>query len=887
MNTRNWSIRSKIVAMVAVPIAALLALWIFAITLTVDPALRLLSAQTMVDELVRPGELVVAELQKERRLAVVYLAGHGEVPTMAEQRARTDEAIAGLRRRAADPGVRDAAPALVNAHLDQMLTALEALPSARGFIDRREMDRGGAIGLYNGVIDSGFRLFAAVAVLPDEALSRAARALVELSVAGEVLGRTDALLAGAFTAGRFGPGEYNELLEVIGTQRFLYASAIAELPADGRSAYQRLSEGDDFVALREMEDQLLLNGRNNAPPPVPQGQWQVTYDSVHEQLRQFELGMADDLAERSKPVAFAVLTRLALAGLVGFAAVVTAIVISVRVGRSLVRRLTGLRAAALDLAGARLPDVVGRLRRGEDVDVAAEVPSLEYGTDEIGQLGHAFSEVQRTAVQSAVDEATVRHGLKEVFLNIARRSQTLLHRQLAVLDKMERRATDPAELRDLFLVDHMATRMRRHAEDLVILAGAAPGRGWRNPVPMVDVIRGAISEVEDYARVDLTAVESVSVAGRAVGDVIHLLAELIENATAYSPPQTRVQVTGQLVPNGYAIEIEDRGLGMTPDAIEDANRRLVEPPDFDPARSAQLGLFVVAQLGARHGVQVTLRVSPYGGITAVVLVPADLVVSGATPVPPTAPAGPAIAAAAQPPSTPVAGSRPTPTLPPVPPVPDDGATQEIPRVTAPLPADGPGGELQRRIRTASRLGSLPLRGGAHPTTTAPPVDPTPAPPAAPARSGATPASPGGPARSAAPSEIPVGPDGLPRRIRQGSLAPQLRQPAAPPPAPEPGGRASSLRSPQQVRSIMSALQDGTARGRRDAAVPLGDAPPPGAAPLGDRPRAGAEPAAAPAAPPTTPRAADPPAVVPAPRHAAPADAVPASDGGSTDSGRDV
>jgi len=203
-----------------------------------------------------------------------------------------------------------------------------------------------------------------------------------------------------------------------------------------------------------------------------------------------------------------------------------------------------------------------------------------------------------------------------------------LHRQLALLDRMERRTTDPDELEDLFRVDHLATRMRRHAEDLVILAGATAGRGWRNPVPMIDVIRGAISEVEDYTRVDIQAIQPAATVGHAVGDVIHLLSELLENATSFSPPHTRVHVTGQIVGRGYAIEVEDRGLGMTPEAIDEANRRLADPPDFDPANSARLGLFVVAQLAARTGVKVQLRASPYGGITAVALLPSELVVTG-------------------------------------------------------------------------------------------------------------------------------------------------------------------------------------------------------------------------------------------------------------------
>ncbi|GAB3962509.1 nitrate- and nitrite sensing domain-containing protein [Plantactinospora veratri] len=625
METQNWPIRSKIVALVAVPILALSALWIFATTLTVGPASNLLATQTLLDEVGRPGETLVVELQQERRLSVRQLVDPSTAAVLADQRIRTDRAIAEFRRRTSDTDLRDTTGALLDARIDQLLTAVDALRSGRVFIDRRTVDASGALGLYSGIIDAAFRTFSALNTLPDETLAREARSLTELGRAREVLAQADALLAGVFSAGRFAPGEHAQFVQIVGTQRFLYSAATAELPDADRVAYQQLTEGDAYVRLRRMEDDLIGRGAGGSLP-VDARQWQGSYDSVQRQLRDFELSGADALADRSRPVAAGILVRLGLAGLLGFVAVLLSAVIALRIGRSLVRRLTSLRAAALNMADERLPDVVGRLRRGEEVDVETEAPPLDYGQDEIGQLGQAFSEVQRTAIASAIDEAALRRGLRDVFLNIARRSQTLLHRQLALLDRMERRAAQPDELEDLFRLDHMATRMRRHAEDLVVLAGAAPGRGWRNPVSMVDVIRGAISEVEDYARVDLVTVAPAATAGRAVGDVIHLLAELIENATSFSPPHTRVQVTGQVVANGYAIEIEDRGLGMATEAIEQANRRLADPPDFDPANSARLGLFVVALLGARHGVRVQLRPSPYGGVTAVALIPGDLVV---------------------------------------------------------------------------------------------------------------------------------------------------------------------------------------------------------------------------------------------------------------------
>jgi len=195
-----------------------------------------------------------------------------------------------------------------------------------------------------------------------------------------------------------------------------------------------------------------------------------------------------------------------------------------------------------------------------------------------------------------------------------------------VLDEAERRATDPDVLEDLFKMDHLTTRMRRHAEGLIILSGAPPGRSWSAPVKLIDVMRGAVAEVEDYARVTVSTQSRAALSGSAVTDVIHLLAELIENATTLSPPFTQVRVGGETVAKGFAIEIEDRGLGMSPQKLHELNERLANPQDINPANTEQLGLFVVGQLARRHGISVMLRPSPYGGTTAVMLIPLALLV---------------------------------------------------------------------------------------------------------------------------------------------------------------------------------------------------------------------------------------------------------------------
>jgi signal transduction histidine kinase len=822
----NWSIRSKIIAMITVPLTALFALWVFATVLTVGPAFNLLSARTLQDYVGNPAEVLVSQLQQERRLSVQFLCDPSASPAlMAAQRDATDRAAADFRKAAGGSDAQDAAGTVLRDRIGQLLTAVGQLPGNRGHIDRREMDPIGAQGLYNSMVDDGFEVFQAAGTLNDETIDREVRGLIAVGRAQEYLSRVDSLLAGATVYGRFTDDVRTELVQDVGTARFLLADGVGDLPPASRVAYQKISDGTALSQLNSMMDRLIVQSRSGVLPPVGADTWHPAYVQSSEQLQTFGLDAGRLLSDQATPLAVKILLRLGAAGVLGLVALVVAIIVSLKVGRSIVGRLRRLRAEALEMAGERLPTVVRRLQRGEMVDVEVETPPLEYGRDEIGQLGQAFNDVQRTAVQSAVEEANVRRGINEVFLNIARRSQTLLHRQLALLDKMERRETEPQELEDLYRVDHLATRMRRHAEDLVILAGAAPGRGWRNPVPFVDVIRGAISEVEDYKRIDIRSLESSALLGRAVGDVIHLLAELLENAASYSPPHTRVQVTGQVLPNGYALEIEDRGLGMTHEAVDEANRRLVEPPDFDPADSARLGLFVVAQLANRHGIRVSLRQSAFGGVTAIVLVPGELVVAAAGPA--ALPSGPDKGR-----ERPLVGSGT-----------DDPSrhslaalqwqgTEELRQLTVtgrPVTLNGlatprreaiaPGGEAEAAI-PAQRSGPAPssvadglsAEGLVRRRRARRPADLGSADRAETADAAGVDLSAAAAAlRSRAADPVPVD-DGLPKRVRQASLAPQLRQ--------IPGETADEptvpMRTPEEARTLMSALQLGTTRGRIDA-----------------------------------------------------------------------
>lgn len=811
MNTRDWPIRSKLTALVVAPVTALFALWIFATALTLGPAQSLLSARTLLNEFGRPGEAVVAELQRERRLSVVYLAAEPAEVGLDEQRRHTDEAIAELRRRAAGDALRDATSDLLDVRLDRLLVALDALSAGRGQIDRGEVDRSEVVDLYSEMISSAFRAFAALSALPDPELHREALAVTALGHSRELLGQADAVLAGAIVSGSLAEGEHRKLVQTIINQRFLADSAVADLPAAERSAYQQLTEQAEFRRLDQMQELLIENSADRLP--VVAASWQADYNAVQQAMRDYELDQADGLADRSMPLAVRVFLLLASAGLLGLIAVVVSLVVAVRVGRSLASRLAGLHTV-LERAERQLPELVARMRQGETVDVEREAPSVDFGTDEIGEVGRAFTAVRRTAIRSAEGEVNLRRGLNEVFLNIARRSQGLVHRQLALLDRMERRAENPDELADLFQVDHLAARLRRHAEDLVILAGSAPSRGWRNPVAMVDLIRGALSEVEAYMRVDIGGVQPAGLVGRTVGDLIHLLAELIENATRFSPPGTRVQVAGVRRGDGYIFEITDQGLGMSTEALADANSLLASSPEFDPTRTDRLGLFVVARLAARHGVGVRLRRSTSAGLTAVVRIPDELVAEEPLPAG-LAPGeqewlGVPAARWATPGRLPT-GSEPL-VLADRPSVPTARESAVVDAGPAPPEVAGEIDGLPRRVRRRPRAGPRSRVGA-----TAPPAGVA----GEPGQEQLTRRETAGAAGAGAHGGSPAtnGPDGATaeaRRPRPAVDGPTVRQPAV-------GGRQSpsadpTPRSPEEARRIMAELQNGTARGRRVAAA---------------------------------------------------------------------
>jgi signal transduction histidine kinase len=832
MRFRGKSIRRKIVALLVVPLVSLIAIWAFAALITADGVYDLMNVKRVTDLVAYPAEDTVDALAAERRAVLVYLADPGNPASAASLRAAelsTDQAIAVIRANAADPQVRGDLDAASRQRLTALIGQAGSLDALRRQVDEGSVSSTAALAAYDQRITPYYALFLGLNPVQSVTLDRQERVLVELARAREAVSREDALYAAAQAAGGMTRAEQRDFSDAVSQQRAIYGTYAPLLPAADAHAVAGLWQSfAPALALHQAEERILDAAPSQATAQVPPGTWNDTTSAVLKRLSTLDRHLADNYMQRVKPFAVDVLGRAAIAGALGLIAVVVSVAVSLRIGRSLARDLSELRREAQEASGTRLPRVMRRLAAGEAVDIEAEVPRRNRPDDEIGAVGKALDTLQRAAVEAAVRQADMRRGVSDVFVNLARRSQVLLHRQLTLLDAMERRTEAADELADLFRLDHMTTRMRRHAEGLVILSGAPPSRQWRRPVPLMDVVRAAVAEVEDYERVEVRRMLRLALAGSAVADLTHLLAELIENGTVFSPPHTTVQVHGERVANGYVLEIDDRGLGMPGEILLDANLRLAETPEFELSDTDRLGLFVVSRLAQRTGVRVSLRASPYGGTTAVVLIPNTLLTEVDEDETPTEerPVERAV---------PVEEGRSGDDLPDAIVLPvAAGNTEQAFRDWGILPTAAAPEDF---VADARRGRAFPLRRfdlpEEHEQASGSPEADLPGGPVGRPRAGgltddnaplprrrrrvsttAAGATAAGATRNPAPERAD---EGLPRRVRQASLAPQLREgdtvrpqwTAAPDDVP-------FDRDPEEVRARMASFQRGWQRGRAEA-----------------------------------------------------------------------
>ncbi|HEX3963464.1 MAG TPA: nitrate- and nitrite sensing domain-containing protein, partial [Trebonia sp.] len=613
-------IRLFLIGMLAVPLVSLLALWGFAASSTVSAALTDADYSSNTTATNAGVYLLIAELPQERQDTYLWLLSGRRTSRapLLSARALVDKALPPAKAALLAGGTNSPV-------LSALITDLGGIDALRRSVDSGAVTPSAAFQAYSGVIDAEFHYFLT------DAHQRGSTSLVAISVGAvdgayalEMAGREAAVINGALSSGGQLTPAIRQLFAASAAERHELLAETQALVTPGLYA-NYVNDTPAYRQFQAMETQILASAGGRVP--VSATAWNSATGAYLAATQKTEAANATTLSSMSGSQSDGQVTEAVIVGGIGLAAVAASVFLLTWFGRKVTKDLTRLNASVRDMAEERLPRVVGLLRRGEDVDVLAESPPPDKSSiSEVSTIAESFATVQGAAVAAAVDQARLRKGVNQVFLNISMRNQSLLYRQLKMLDSMERKTSDPGALAELFRLDHLTTRMRRHAEGLIILSGSTPDRGRREPVPVIDVLRAAVAEVEDYVRVDVVSESRDLVVGSAVSDMIHLLAELVENAAVFSPPNTRIEVRADRVGTGLVAEIDDRGLGLS-DADRDAvNRRLASPPEFDLANSDQLGLFIVSQLATRHRVMVSLRESAYGGTTAIVRLPFGVVV---------------------------------------------------------------------------------------------------------------------------------------------------------------------------------------------------------------------------------------------------------------------
>jgi hypothetical protein len=619
---------------VALLVAALTLCWGYAAFLTARDAADLLRVRTLSTSLGQPTDALILSLQTERRLTAAALAEPGARPaTLAAQRADTDAAIAKLRAFNTGTDLRLAGAQEVRDRAAELIRRLDTLDPLRRSVDAGGLDREQATTAYTEMIDAGFAVYAGQWTSRETRLIEQTRSFVALARAREVLAREDTLLTGALTARRVTSADRARLADLVAAQRFVRAEAAAALPPPERDRYRTLVGGDGLTALRALEDQLAAPGDDAEEiPAIPPQVWRAAVEPVLADLRDLVAAGVRDSVERATPATVSVVVRTGLVGGLGFIVVMAAIVGALGATRRPARR-------PVDQTDP--PESIQPPHPSDHTPAAGQTPAPDQtpaaGQPHPGDQNRPLDRnrpLVRTGpgdqlrpgdrqVGDGSPSGASRLARDDLFLQLSRRNQVLLRQQLTLLDAMERRETDAEELADLFRVDHLTTRIRRNVERLITAAGARPARRWRRPVPLIDVVRGAAGEVAEYERVLVSSAWAGSLAGPAVLDLTHLLAELIENALDCSPPDSTVRVSVQFRDHGCLIVVLDDGPGLAPEALAGVNSLLREPPPVRPPGAGH-GLHGAALAAGRWNVRVELAPGHRGGTAARVLIPAAL-----------------------------------------------------------------------------------------------------------------------------------------------------------------------------------------------------------------------------------------------------------------------
>ncbi|MGW0365465.1 nitrate- and nitrite sensing domain-containing protein [Streptomyces sp. NPDC003034] len=644
---QNWRISTRLVSLLTLPVVAATTLGGFRINDSLNDISQMEHMQ-LLTTMTRQATNLAAVLQEERDKSAGPLSvdKSGKPNSLVQDvREQTDQAVIAFGA-ATDKvdGAKDKDETLKSIR-NNILQIGRQLASIEDI--RRKAYASGAqqtVTEYNSLIVALLSLSQdmAQATSSPEMIKRT-RALAAFSSAKEYASIQRAIIAASLPASSAERGALKENDRLYALSAFkgeAQSRATFELVYQGRpeELLASLGEGNPEITTANHYARRVLTHEGQFEKETQYRSWMDWYDADGVKLAQMkviELSLLEDMEQKARELKNESQQDAIINGALILLVLGVSLVGAFVMARSMIRSLRRLQDTATRVAQDRLPELVKQLSESDPQEVDTTVESVGLHTrDEIGQVAAAFDDVHREAVRLAAEQALLRGNVNAMFTNLSRRSQGLIQRQLSLISELESREADPDQLSSLFKLDHLATRMRRNGENLLVLAGEEPGRRWTRPVPLVDVLRAAASEVEQYERIELSSVPGTDVAGRVVNDLVHLLAELLENATSFSSPQTKVKVTGHALPDGRVlVEIHDTGIGLSPEDLAAINERLAAPPTVDVSVSRRMGLFVVGRLSLRHGIRIQLRPSDSGGTTALVMLPVDVAQGGKKPAP--------------------------------------------------------------------------------------------------------------------------------------------------------------------------------------------------------------------------------------------------------------
>ncbi|GAA3217578.1 hypothetical protein GCM10020256_20790 [Streptomyces thermocoprophilus] len=641
---RNWRISTRLVSLLALPVVAATTLGALRINESMED-MQQLDNMKLLTEMTKQATELAAALQDERDQSAGPLAHKSTSDyTVAGYRTRTDRAKTNFLK-ASDAidkasnegnlqGVRDSVIGIAR-DLNNLGTIRQSAFSAEGNATQ-------TVEAYHRLITHLLDLSQdmAQATSNPEMIQRT-RALAAFSSAKEYASVQRAIIAAALPANNTTFGDLSE-------NDRAYAQSALDTEASETATFEAIygneraaellkpiTKGNPTIEATDLYASRALSGKDGLKKLDKRSyrDWVDDSSTKIQQMKNIEHQLLDEMEQKARALRAESEREAIISGALILLVLGVSLVGAFVVARSMIRSLRRLEETATKVASERLPELVKQLSESDPQDVDTSVESVGvHSRDEIGRVAAAFDDVHREAVRLAAEQALLRGNVNAMFTNLSRRSQGLIQRQLSLISELESREADPDQLSSLFKLDHLATRMRRNGENLLVLAGEEPGRRWTRPVPLVDVLRAAASEVEQYERIELASVPATEVAGRVVNDLVHLLAELLENATSFSSPQTKVKVTGHALPDGRVlIEIHDTGIGLSPEDLAAINERLASPPTVDVSVSRRMGLFVVGRLSQRHGIRIQLRPSDSGGTTALVMLPVDVAQGGKKP----------------------------------------------------------------------------------------------------------------------------------------------------------------------------------------------------------------------------------------------------------------